>query len=216
MGNGMMCTTTPKTGVLQGVANKGQSGAAPPPPPTGAVGGGAALHLSAVVVLQTGLSQGGFDLVPMSAFAWVGGTAGRGHAFALFDRSTRHKNTSSNVNGQIQSRQACGEPWHITPLLLNGRGGLGKGQSLAIIISRTIACRWKITMIAVSLFSLRSAELSPKPDNSNLIRSLSYFAYSSANVLQSCAMAELQIDANATTINARIFFFLSSVWWRLA
>jgi hypothetical protein len=52
MGNRMTCATTPKYGVSQGVANKGQTGAPPPPPPTGAGGGGVAQHLSAEVVAQ--------------------------------------------------------------------------------------------------------------------------------------------------------------------
>lgn len=53
MGYGMKCSTTPKTGVMQGDANTLQKGAAPPPPPTGAVGGGDASHLSVEVVMQT-------------------------------------------------------------------------------------------------------------------------------------------------------------------
>lgn len=71
MGNGMMCITTPKTGVMQGDASTVINGAAPPPPPTGAVGGGDALHLSAVVVMQVApacLSQ--FPITP-SGTQWV-------------------------------------------------------------------------------------------------------------------------------------------------
>ncbi|SMO97675.1 hypothetical protein SAMN06265173_1387 [Thalassovita litoralis] len=71
MGNGMMCITTLKTGVMQGDANAVIKGAAPPPPPTGAVGGGDALHLSAVVVMQVApacLSQ--FPITP-SGTQWV-------------------------------------------------------------------------------------------------------------------------------------------------
>ena len=56
MGNGMMCATTYKSMVSQGVADAGQTGAPPPPPPTGAVGGGGAPHLTAVVVALSGLN----------------------------------------------------------------------------------------------------------------------------------------------------------------
>jgi hypothetical protein len=52
MGNGMMCATTSKPMVSQGVADTGQTGAPPP--------------LAAVVVSQSGLSQGGVVLVPIS------------------------------------------------------------------------------------------------------------------------------------------------------
>ena len=89
MGNGMMCATTSKPMVSQGVADTGQTGAPPPPPPTGAVGGGGAPHLTAVVVSQSGLSQGGFDLVPMPLFLTAGGTSGGGYAFALCDTIVR-------------------------------------------------------------------------------------------------------------------------------
>ena len=68
MGNGMMCATTPKSMVSQGVANTGQTGAPPPPPPTGAVGGGVAPHLSAVVVSQIGLVSLACEMVPMPPF----------------------------------------------------------------------------------------------------------------------------------------------------
>ena len=61
MGYGMMCATTPKSGVAQGGANNLKSGALPPPPPTGAVGGGGALHLRRDVVAQDVTA----DLVPM-------------------------------------------------------------------------------------------------------------------------------------------------------
>jgi hypothetical protein len=52
MGNGMMCATTSKPMVSQGVADTGKTGAPPP--------------LAAVVVSQSGLSQGGVVLVPIS------------------------------------------------------------------------------------------------------------------------------------------------------
>jgi hypothetical protein len=68
MGNGMMCATTPKSMVSQGVANTGQTGAPPPPPPTGAVGGGVAPHLSAVVVSHIGLQRVALQMVPMPPF----------------------------------------------------------------------------------------------------------------------------------------------------
>ena len=68
MGNGMMCATTPKSMVSQGVANTGQTGAPPPPPPTGAVGGGVAPHLSAVVVSQIGFQRVALQMVPMPPF----------------------------------------------------------------------------------------------------------------------------------------------------
>jgi hypothetical protein len=89
MGNGMMCATTSKPMVSQGVADTGQTGAPPPPPPTGAMGGGGAPHLTAVVVSQSGLSQCGFDLVPMPLFLTAGGTSGGGYAFALCDTIVR-------------------------------------------------------------------------------------------------------------------------------
>lgn len=71
MGNGMMCATTPKTGVAQGSANNRVAGAPPPPPPTGAVGGGGALHPCGVEVAQVApvcLSQ--FPITP-SGTQWV-------------------------------------------------------------------------------------------------------------------------------------------------
>lgn len=83
MGNGMTCSTTLKTGVERGGANYQYSGATPPPPPTGAVGGGGAQHLGGVVVEQTALSQGGFDVVPMPLFLSRGGVAGRGLPLSL-------------------------------------------------------------------------------------------------------------------------------------
>lgn len=83
MGNGMMCITTPKTGVMQGVANTVNKGAAPPPPPTGAVGGGDALHLSAVVVLQMVARQ----MVPMPPFKSAYVTGGITLAFSLPKKS---------------------------------------------------------------------------------------------------------------------------------
>jgi hypothetical protein len=98
MGNGMMCATTSKSMVSQGVANTGQTGAPPPPPPTGVVGGGGAPHLTAVVVSQSGLSQGGFDLVPMPLFSFVGGVAGGGYAFALWMLSAEIGRKSSTQN----------------------------------------------------------------------------------------------------------------------
>lgn len=83
MGNGMMCITTPKTGVMQGDANTVIKGAAPPPPPTGAVGGGDALHLSAVVVVQNASACAGADLVPMAPFEGAGEVAVGGVPFSL-------------------------------------------------------------------------------------------------------------------------------------
>ena len=71
MGNGIICTTTPKTWVVQGGANYAQKGAAPPPPPKGAVGGGVALHLSAVVVVQAASK-----MVPMPLNLSGGSTGG--------------------------------------------------------------------------------------------------------------------------------------------
>ncbi len=68
MGNGMMCSTTLKTGVERGGANYQYSGATPPPPPKGAVGGGGAQHLSGVVVEQSIHPQ--FPITP-SGTQWV-------------------------------------------------------------------------------------------------------------------------------------------------
>ena len=71
MGNGMMCSTTLKTGVERGGANYQYSGATPPPPPTGAVGGGGAQHLMALGVAQVApvcLSQ--FPITP-SGTQWA-------------------------------------------------------------------------------------------------------------------------------------------------
>ena len=53
MGYIMICPTTPKSMVWQGVANHCQKVATPPPPPTGAVGGGEAAQPLRGVVRQT-------------------------------------------------------------------------------------------------------------------------------------------------------------------
>jgi hypothetical protein len=87
MGNGMMCATTPKSMVSQGVANTGQTGAPPPPPPTGAVGGGGAPHLSAVVVSQIGLQRVACEMVPMTPFNSGRGTADPSLSFSLPKKS---------------------------------------------------------------------------------------------------------------------------------
>lgn len=87
MGNGMMCITTPETGVMQGDANTVIKGAAPPPPPTGAVGGGGALHLSAVVVMQNALASTGAGLVPMPRLERGPAVAGEPVAFSLPKKS---------------------------------------------------------------------------------------------------------------------------------
>lgn len=68
MGNGMMCATTPKSTVSQGVTNTGQIGAPPPPPPTGAVGGGVAPHLSALAVSQIGVQSLACEMVSIPHF----------------------------------------------------------------------------------------------------------------------------------------------------
>jgi hypothetical protein len=68
MGNGMMCATTLKSTVSQGVTNADQIGAPPPPPPTGAGGGGVAPHLSALVVSQIRLVSIACEMVSIPHF----------------------------------------------------------------------------------------------------------------------------------------------------